>query len=266
MNLEPAVLPPLTTVLETRPASESEPCVWIHQSGLPQVSGKLLDLALPALLAFLLAVVLSAEAPWLRAAAAVGFLLVAYLMWDVQGKVLLPRKVLGQSDKIKELLAERVRVRTADLTMAYEAVKDQMLERQWANQALEHQLRYSQLIINAISDPIFVLTKTLKITRLNPAALHLIGYNQPELVGGPLSRVLRVSFNGQEEILMKTDPLTAALKENRELHERSAFLLSKNGKILPATLRMFPLRDHDKVVGGVVVARLAPKTDSKPTA
>lgn len=267
MNQEPAVtMPQSLRILEAGPTFESAPCVWMHQSGQRHLSGKLLALVLPALLALLVAVVLSAESNWLRVAAGICFFPAAFLAWEVRGKVLVPRKELRQSDKLKEMLDERVRERTAELTVAYETVKDEMLERQWANQALEHQLRYSQLIINSISDPVFVVTKTLNITRLNPAVLHLTGFNQPELVGGPLTRVLRASFSGQEEVLMKTDPLIVALNENRDLPARTAFLLGKGGKITPVNLRMFPLRDQDKVVGAVVVTQLVGKVEARPTA
>jgi hypothetical protein len=41
-------------------------------------------------------------------------------------------------------------------------------ERRWASRALEHQLRYNQLIIDSIGELVFVLTKVLKISRVNP--------------------------------------------------------------------------------------------------
>ena len=66
--------------------------------------------------------------------------------------------------------------------------------RDWANQALEHQRRYDELIVNSIADLVFVFTKALNISRVNPAVVHFTGRQPKDLVNSPLSRTVRLTL------------------------------------------------------------------------
>ena len=143
-------------------------------------------------------------------------------------------------------LEAKVAERTAELCAANETLIAENLERQWGNKALEHQLRYSNLIINSINDLVFVLTKSLNITRVNPAVSEQTGLETKELITSPLSRVIRAA---QQQ-------LAQALRDGRELQGLPVELLSKEGRAIPYRLSLFPLRDRDKVVGGVVTLRV----------
>jgi PAS domain S-box-containing protein len=134
-------------------------------------------------------------------------------------------------------------------------LKAENLERQWANQSLEHQLRYSQIIINSINDLIFVTTKALNITRVNPAVAHLTGLEPKELISGPLSRVVRLVVDGPASD--DGDPIARALKDGRDLRDWPAVVVTKYNQSIPCLFNMVPLRDNNKVVGGVVTVRKA---------
>jgi PAS domain S-box-containing protein len=151
-------------------------------------------------------------------------------------------------------LEAKVKERTAELAATNERLVAENQERQWGAQALEHQLRYSQLIINSISDLIFVTTKALNVSRINPAVTQRTGRQSTELVNGPLSRVVTLARPGPSAF----DPLAQALKEGRELQDEPAMVTSKDGRTVPARLSLIPLRDRDKVVGSVVTVHLAP--------
>jgi PAS domain S-box-containing protein len=150
------------------------------------------------------------------------------------------------------MLEAKVAERTADLAAANEILRAENLERQWGNKALEHQLRYSNLIINSINDLVFVLTKTLNITRVNPAVSHQTGLETKDLITSPLARVVRAKA-GQES---PQQQLAQALRDGRELQDIPVELVSKQGAAVPYRLSLFPLRDRDKVVGGVVTLRI----------
>jgi hypothetical protein len=51
------------------------------------------------------------------------------------------------------------------------------------------------------------------------------------------------------------DPIGSALNEGRELQERPAVVLLKNGASAPVRFNLVPLRDDNKVVGGVLTVR-----------
>ena len=59
-------------------------------------------------------------------------------------------------------------------------------------------------------------------------------------------------------------PIITALNEGRELQERTAVILLKGGGTLAVLFNLVPLRDDDKVVGGVVTVR--PAGGSQPKA
>jgi PAS domain S-box-containing protein len=128
----------------------------------------------------------------------------------------------------------------------------QSLEDRWSKQALEHQNRYNLLIIDSIADAVFVVTKLLNVSRLNPAAIHLTGLEPVELIDKPLARVLTPE-GGQDPAKPKFDPLARALAEGHELRDNAGILTTKGGQSVPVRLSFYPLRDRDKVVGGVVI-------------
>lgn len=150
-----------------------------------------------------------------------------------------------------ERLETRVRERTADLTTANAALKAQSLEDRWARLALEHQLHYNHLIIDAVSELAIVVTKNLNITRVNPAVAHLAGCAASSLVDRSLGTLVALTGTPAGD-----DPLARALKEGRDLRERPAIFTDQAGRRHPVTFNLFPLRDDGKVVGGVVTLRV----------
>src|SRR5690606_12705875 len=91
-----------------------------------------------------------------------------------------------------EKLEATVRERMAEVVAAYEQLSSQNLEREWANQALEHQLRYNQLIVNSVNDLVFVLTKALNITRINPSVTHHTAHQETDVISKPLADFVRM--------------------------------------------------------------------------
>ena len=82
-------------------------------------------------------------------------------------------------------LDARVRERTTELTAANAHLATENLERQWANQALEHQNHYNELIINSINDLVLVLTKTLEDFTREFRGAHLTGWEPVDLINQP---------------------------------------------------------------------------------
>ena len=97
----------------------------------------------------------------------------------------------------------------------------------------------------------------MNISRINPAVVHLTGWEPQELVNSPLSRVVRLDGDGRGSGASAAYPLAQALKEGRDLRDQPAILEDKRGHLTPVRLTLFPLRDGDKVVGGVAVVTTA---------
>lgn len=182
----------------------------------------------------------------------------AWLIRDDLAARRLANRVLQESNAALE---DKVRQRTAELSEANARLLAQSLEDRWSKQAMEHQSRYNQLIIDSISDTVFVVTKLMNVSRLNPAAVHLTGFEPVEVVDKPLGTLL--SVNGTADPARPTfDPLARALAEGRDLRDKPAFVATKGGQSVPVRLSIYPLRDRDKVVGGVVIVQPAAPTHS----
>jgi PAS domain S-box-containing protein len=133
------------------------------------------------------------------------------------------------------------------------ALKAQHLERRWAGQALEHQLKYNQLIIDSIGELVFVLTKSLSITRINPAVTRFGGYSTADVVRAPILRLISLTppaTNGEEVSLAE------ALRDGRSLNDVAAGLRTKSGAVLRVRLSFAPLTDENRIVGAVVTLRV----------
>lgn len=150
-----------------------------------------------------------------------------------------------------ERLEARVRERTAELSAANAALKAQSLEDRWARLAIEHQLHYNHLIIDAVSELTIIVTRSLHVSRINPAVEQLAGRAAAALVDRPLGGLVVLAAPPAS-----VDPLARALKEGRDLRDQPAFLTDQSGRRHAVVLNLFPLRDGDKVVGGVVTLRV----------
>jgi CHASE3 domain sensor protein len=186
---------------------------------------------------------------------AVNFVLLAFTAFTVRDDIRARNIAKTALEDANAQLEAKVAQRTAELAAANEVLRAENLERLWGNKALEHQLRYSNLIINSINDLVFVLTKTLNITRVNPAVAHQTGLETKDLITSPLSRVVRAPGIGGGEPSSPPQQLAQALRDGRELQGLAVELVSKEGRATPYRLSLFPLRDRDKVVGAVVTLR-----------
>lgn len=185
-------------------------------------------------------------------------LLLAGAAWLIRDDLNARRHAASVLEKANEQLDAKVRERTTELANANAQLSLDNLERQWANQALEHQLHYNQLIINSISDLVFVLTKATKISRINPAAVRLLGLEPADVVNQPLSRFVLLVNQHRDQSAPMIDPILLALKEGRDLRDQPAILQDRRGRQTPVRFTLFPLRDRDKVVGAVVTLQITP--------
>jgi CHASE3 domain sensor protein len=189
------------------------------------------------------------------AGVALDFLLLVGAAWLIRGDLAARRQAAQLLRQSNSELEERVRERTAEITAVNAQLVAQNLEERWSKQALEHQNHYNLLIIDSISDAVFVITKLMNISRMNPSAVHLTGFEPVKLVDKPLTRVVQLA--GADTAQATYDPLARALADGHELRERSGVVTAGNGLMLPVLISLFPLRDRDKVVGGVVVIKSA---------
>ena len=186
------------------------------------------------------------------------FLLLAFAAFLIRNDLNSRRIAATAMEVANAQLEAKVQERTAELVKSNQALKKENLERRWSYQALDHQFRYNQLIVNAVTEMVFVISKALNISRVNPSVTHLSKWEPQELISQSIERVLQLPAEGA------THPLLAALNEVREIQDRPATMITKSGATVPVRLNLVPLRDDDKVVGGVVTVRIANGAPANP--
>ena len=181
------------------------------------------------------------------------FLMLAAAGWLLRDDLAARRRAATALTEANAQLEAKVAARTAELLQANTDLRAENLERKWTIVSQEHQLRYNQLIVNSVNDLVFVLTKALNVTRINAAVVQLTGREDETLLTRPLAQVVEVA----PDPVTGLNPLARALLDGRELHHQPAVVLGRDGRRIPARLNLIPLRDQDKVVGGVAVVQVA---------
>ena len=185
---------------------------------------------------------------------AVDFVLLALVLWLIKDDVSARSKAANAMQEANAQLETKVRARTVEVVEANESLKNENLEQRWSHEALGHQLRYNQLIINSIAELVIVISRALNVSRINPAVVQQTGWEQKELISQSIERVLQ--FPPDSAGAAPQNPLTLAMRDGRQIQDRPAQLLSRSGKIMTVRYSLFPMHDQDKIVGGVLTVRL----------
>lgn len=193
--------------------------------------------------------------------AGVNFLVFVAVLALVREDIANRKRMTAALQAANDSLEQRVRERTAELTEANRRLTAENLERKWTAVSQEHQLRYNQLIVNSVSDLVFVLTKALNVTRVNPAVARFTAHDEEAVLGRPLAQFLRFAPDPTSPVSLEA--VTRALHAGRETAQVPAELLDHAGRATPVTVFFVPLRDNDQVVGAVAVVHRAAST---PTA
>lgn len=143
---------------------------------------------------------------------------------------------------------DEIGVLTHSFRAMRDALKAQHAERRWASQALEHQLKYNNLIIDSIGELVFVITKGLNIARINPAVTRVAGYALRDLLKAPIGKIVRLD-SGDSALL-------EAVKTGAHLANQPAVVTAKDGVTHTAHLTLAPLLDGGQLVGAVAILRL----------
>jgi PAS domain S-box-containing protein len=181
----------------------------------------------------------------------VDFVLVAFVFGLLRDDLRARRLAAKALEDANAQLEVKVQERTAELVKTNAALKQENLERRWSYQALDHQGRYNQLIINSIAEMVFVISRALNVSRINPAVVHQTNWQPQDLVAQSIERVLQLPGDGVPD----QNPISLALRDGHEIQDRPAILKTRSGDTIPVRFSLVPLHDQNKVVGGVVTVR-----------
>jgi PAS domain-containing protein len=133
------------------------------------------------------------------------------------------------------------------------SLEAQMQERHQSGEPPDHQARCNHIIVNAISEMAVVVSESLNVSRINPAVTQVAQWEAQDLVSQPIDRLLQLPSDGAANAVL------SALNEGRKLQDHPAAVRAKSGATFPALVNFVPLRDGDKITGGILTVRLRPQ-------
>jgi PAS domain S-box-containing protein len=119
---------------------------------------------------------------------------------------------------------------------------------------LEEQRVLSEALFNSIGDGAIATDEFGKITRINPTALKILGYNEREMVGAWFpKKIISIHENG-EVVSLIDRPITRAFLTGKTVAEKT-YYRKKNGQALPVSITVSPIMLAGKPVGAIEVFR-----------
>lgn len=110
-----------------------------------------------------------------------------------------------------------------------------------------------QLLINATGEGIFGLDDEGRISFMNPAGLHCLGYGSPSQVVGQDAHIL-LNHAGPDNVLIEDHAcqIQAAWRQGLSGHSEDELFRRKDGTTLAVEYHVHPLRSAHELVGAVV--------------
>jgi two-component system, cell cycle sensor histidine kinase and response regulator CckA len=148
--------------------------------------------------------------------------------------------------KINEELERKVAERTNDLMRTVDTLRDEVDAR--ARQ--EGDVRRLAAIVESSGDAIIATTMNGTITDWNPGAERMLGYQQSEMIGQPISRILPPDRLGEpNRSLMR-------LVQGDQVVRHETVRVRKDGRQIHVAVTISPLRDaNGKVIGDSAILR-----------
>lgn len=189
------------------------------------------------------------------------FALLAAIGWLLRDDIAARRRAATIMAEANAQLETKVRERTAELVETNTKLETENLERTWTITSQEHQIRYNQRIIESLGELVFVITKAINITRINPAVVHHTGREELDVLMKPLHTVIECAPDPGTGL----DPIARALQEGRDLRDHPVHVLGRGGRRLPARLVLSPIYDENRVVGAVIIVQVAFSASNLPS-
>jgi PAS domain S-box-containing protein len=128
-----------------------------------------------------------------------------------------------------------------------------LTDRRLAEAALQDLSVRNRLILDSVGEGICGLDLEGNATFVNPAAARMLGFTPEELVGYPLHEIFHHRRFDGTPLPPEECPISRSMRENREFRISEDLFQRRDGNPFPVEYVSAPLREHDTVVGAVIV-------------
>jgi PAS domain S-box-containing protein len=161
-------------------------------------------------------------------------------------------------DSLEQANAEleaRVAARTAELSEANHALREEMARRAEAEAAERRQREWWRVTLSSIGDAVITTDDEGRINYINSTAQALTGWTLEEASGQPLDRVFNI-VNEQSRLPVES-PISKVLREGVVVGlANHTALIAKDGSEVPIDDSGAPIRDdHGRILGAVLIFR-----------
>src|SRR5215468_8803589 len=194
-----------------------------------------------------------------------------YVVKDVDGRylTLLPtvvvrvlhqQRLLEEKQRAEEALQQtlaaletRVQERTAALQQVNAHLHAEIAERMRAEAALAQLNRRHKLILDSAGEGIYGIDQEGRTTFVNPAAARMLGREIEELIGQPMQDIVCHTMRDGTPCSHDECPILASCRDGVVRHVPEDVFWRKNGTHFLVEYMSTPIREHDTLVGAVII-------------
>jgi two-component system sensor histidine kinase VicK len=125
-------------------------------------------------------------------------------------------------------------------------------EQEEAEDELQLMRRQRELILAAVGDGIYGMDLEGKLTFMNPAAAHLLGYVAGELIGQDIHDLVHHSHADGTQHSKANCPILQGMRRREDVRMRDDVFWRKDGTTIPVEYVASPLIDEGQIAGMVV--------------
>lgn len=112
----------------------------------------------------------------------------------------------------------------------------------------------AEALFSSIGDGAIATDEFGRITRINQAALDIIGYKEKEVIGAWFPKAIPSYYENGQPISLMDRPITRAFLTGKPVVNRSLYKV-KDGSLLPVSMTVSPLVLADRPIGAIEVFR-----------
>jgi PAS domain S-box-containing protein len=163
--------------------------------------------------------------------------------------------LIHKSGKLVEINTTNVPIIIGEEVVGVFGISRDITERIRYTEQIEKLSNDYTLILNAVSEGIFGLDPEGRVTFINPAGAHMLGFAYGEIMGQPyLGYIQQTALDGIYS-RPEESPLIRAVQTGESLQSNDAVLWRKDGSSFLAEYQVTPLFDKGERIGAVVVFR-----------